>query len=124
MPPTTGATLATAALLGREFDLARVLEVCDSREHVLEALEHAEHGRLIRPLPDASGAFAFAHALVRPALVEELAAAERLRLHERIASRLEKNRLVAAAELARHFCEAAPLGHDGEAAHWSLAAAD
>ena len=121
--PTTR-LLATAALLGREFRVDALLAICIDRAGVLDALEDGEQAHFVRSLPGASGAFAFAHALVMRTLADDLPATLRMRIHERIALTLADDARTAAAEVAYHFREAAPLGHDDQALRWTRAAGD
>src|SRR4051794_2137945 len=75
----------------------------------------------------ALGRFSFSHAIVVGALVDDLPAARRLRLHERIALALEARQAahpVHAAELALHFVHAAALGHGPQALRWARSAGD
>ena len=119
LPAGTTRVLASAALLGREFRTDALLAAHPDRGEVLDALERAEAAQFVRPL--GGGAFAFAHALVMRAVRDELPAMARMRAHERIALALVE---APAAERARHFREAAPLGHEREALRWSRAAGD
>ncbi len=112
LPEGTTDVLATAAVAGVEFDadvLAGAIDV--ELERALDALEAAERARLVRPA-GILDRFMFAHALVREAIVDELPAGRRVRLHARIAHALERvaaTRAVAASDLAAHFDAAGTL---------------
>ena len=112
LPDGTGDVLDAAAVAGAEFDadvLADVVEV--DLEAVLDALEAAERARLVRSA-GILDRFAFAHAVVRQTIVDELPAGRRVRLHARIAQALERaaaTRAVAVGDLATHFTAAGTL---------------
>ena len=119
--------LAAASVIGREFQVdllgrtvheevtSEMPEHADelSRRKLLELIDEAAAARLIVEVPQAVGRYAFAHALVREALYEELGVTKRTRLHGRVASAIEElNRgdLEAHLEqLAHHFLEAQEL---------------
>jgi class 3 adenylate cyclase/DNA-binding CsgD family transcriptional regulator len=127
LPQVAADVLGVAAVIGREFDLALLVEASAVAEDaVLDVLERAEEARLIAALPGRLDRFTFSHALVRSTLYEDLATARRLRLHRRVGVALEAapdaaNRVV---ELARHFGEAAALGEAGRAAAYARKAGD
>jgi class 3 adenylate cyclase/tetratricopeptide (TPR) repeat protein len=107
--------LRSAAAIGQTFDLAflgRVSAIAD--DALIDALGEAERARLVAEVPDMVDQFAFAHALVRETLYEELPTSRRVRLHRRIGEVLEELRGEdpdpPLAELAFHFGEAAVLG--------------
>ncbi|MGH9187469.1 MAG: ATP-binding protein, partial [Acidimicrobiales bacterium] len=108
---TTGDVLRAAAVVGREFAVDVLAAVTDrSEDAVLDSLEEAAAARLAHEVPSAVDRFAFAHALVRDALGEELSASRRGRLHRRIGEAIESLRAAdlgpSLADLARHFCAA------------------
>ena len=102
--------LVVAAVIGREFDLARLAQVCATRgDRPPEAIDEAREARIVS---QTAGRFAFAHDLFREALYDDLAGEERRSLHAAIGAALEQ--LYAGdielhlAELAHHFLHAAP----------------
>ena len=127
LPDGTGEVLAAAAVAGAEFDadvLADVVEV--DLESALDALEAAERARLVRSAR-VLDRFSFAHALVREAIVDELPAGRRVRLHARIAQALERaaaTRAVAVGDLAAHFMAAGTLVDPTRAVRYARAAGD
>jgi hypothetical protein len=120
--------LASAMPAGFSWDVIRA--VSDAEEAaLLDALDEALSGRLIRERKDASGVvYEFHHALIRQTLYEELSAPRRVLLHRRIGERLES--LYAGkpgphlAELAHHFFEAAPGGDVAKAADYAVRAGE
>src|SRR5206468_2136798 len=103
--------VATAAVIGRDFELRTLQAVSGQDEEPLAtALEEAVH---IGVLEDLSRPgllrYRFAHAFFRQTLYEELFSARRLRLHQQVARALEQqyaNRPAEhAAELAEHFAQ-------------------
>ena len=84
LAPSTREVLAIAGVVGRPFTIAGVARVGGlPRETVAEALEPALAGRLVEARPDSPGRFGFAHAIVRDAVYDELAPAQRARAARR-----------------------------------------
>jgi DNA-binding CsgD family transcriptional regulator len=106
--------LATASVIGRQFDVGSVGTVaeCPTFE-VLGAVDEATRAHLLVPT-DLPGTFCFGHALVQEGLYQEMPAAERARLHLKVAETLEaktSDREPPWEELAHHYYQAMPLGH-------------
>ena len=100
-------------MIGRAFD-ARLLDEVSDRgiDEVLDAVEAAVTARLVIEEPDRPGAFAFAHALVRQVLLEELSLMKRARVHERVGDALAAGAAqdpVRLRSAALHLLEAAPF---------------
>ena len=121
--------LTVAAVIGRDFSLASLARTSGlSAQALLETLEEAEAGRVIAPLPRALGRYSFSHALIRETLYEELPAARRAKLHDRVGQALEA--LSAhdpephLADLAHHFLQGAPAGDPARAVHYARRAGE
>jgi hypothetical protein len=125
----TNQLLASAAVIGRDFDLAVLREVAGIDEEQIEASieeairvgvleERAEPGRV---------RYRFTHAFFRQTLYEEIIAPRRLRQHQQVAraleahysSRLEEH----AAELAEHFAQSTDQADLAKAIHYHRLAA-
>lgn len=123
--------LGAAALLGRAFDVGLVATVVGRRPAAVRAqLTPALALDVVRALPDRPGRLRFAHALVREALVAELAAPRRAVLHRLCAEALEQHAdedgEVQPSEIAHHY-HAAAAGDDVAAARaldWAERAGD
>lgn len=119
--------LATAAVIGREFDLRVLGHVLDGgTEAALDAVGEAETAGLVEAVAGRPGTYRFAHALVRSTLYEELPTTRRLRLHRAVGLALEvgggiESRLT---ELAWHFTESAALGDVDRAITYGRRAGD
>ncbi len=88
--PDAHRLLATAALIGRDFELdllASALEVPE--EQLLDAVESAMAASLLTETGARSGSFRFIHGLIAQALTDELSSARRAHLHRRIALSIE-----------------------------------
>jgi DNA-binding CsgD family transcriptional regulator len=119
------AALDLAAVIGAEFDLALLSAAAGApRLAVAQVLERAEQAGLIVAVSGRPGRFAFAHALIRSARYDALPAAGRLRLHGAVADALERQPDADVAELARHWCAAAPLGQPERAIRYARLAAE
>ena len=117
--------LTTAAVIGREFELGLLADATDGgTDAALDAVEQAEAAHLVVARPGRPGLYAFAHALVRSTLYEELPTAARLRQHRRIGLALEGRVGAALVDLAHHFLEAAPLGEVVRAVDYARQAGD
>ncbi|OLF15421.1 ATP-binding protein [Actinophytocola xanthii] len=105
LAPAVSALLASAAVLGREFD-RRVLAavVAAPVPQVARLLDEAVAARLVLPVGD--GRFAFAHDLVRETLYESLDVARARSGHAAVVRALESSSALAErvfpADLARH----------------------
>jgi len=111
--------LMIAAVVGRDFTLDAIKSLLDdtSEGQLLDVLDEALDARIIEELSDAVGHYQFTHALMQETLTGELSITRRVRLHARVAEKLEQlygDRVEEhAAELAFHFGEAeAVLGTD------------
>jgi eukaryotic-like serine/threonine-protein kinase len=125
----TKAVLATASLIGREFDLELVGEVSElATGQLIEALEPALANALIAEVTSAFGRYRFVHEVIREVLRVEVPASERARLHQRIGSGLEKlysdHLEPYLAQLAHHYMEAVPLGTASKAVEYACRGAE
>jgi tetratricopeptide (TPR) repeat protein len=109
--------IAAAAILGLEHDARALQATAGLQTHAAEtALDEILRARLLRPtaIPQR---FAFAHALVREAVLDECNVLRRTRLHRRAADALaaigEEHHL---EEIAIHLFEAASTADAGHAA--------
>jgi tetratricopeptide (TPR) repeat protein len=121
--------LAAATVIGRDFDPAPLLEVCQMpRERLHALLSEAHAAELVVPTSGAPGRFSFSHDLVRETLYDDLAYDERLEHHRLIADTLERLHAgdldAHAAEVAWHLFEAIPLGTADRAVEFSTRAGD
>jgi predicted ATPase len=112
--------LSTAAVLGREFDLALVGPACGLPvERVLGALSEAVAMGVVAEEQGTVSCYRFSHSLVREVLYERLPIPVRLQLHRRAGETMERvygaGSEVHVAELARHFAEAAAAGEGAKA---------
>jgi DNA-binding SARP family transcriptional activator len=112
--------LLTAAVVGRDFDLATVAAASEDHEDdLLDAFDVAIAAGLVRE--DGVGRFRFAHALVRDTVYAGTSRTRRARWHARVAEALAGS-TDRAGEVARHWHAAGP-GHAGEAWRADRAAA-
>jgi DNA-binding SARP family transcriptional activator len=120
-------TLATASVIGREFDLTLLERAGDaSGDELLGDIEDAIASRVVELA--AGGSFRFSHELVRQTLYSGLAAADRRRMHESVAQALEQLHASrpdpVLADLAHHFTHALPGGDAAKAIDYLMRAAD
>ena len=126
---TANKALATAAVVGRDFDLPLVEAASDvTTDELLDAFDEACERNVVRQSSDRVGRYSFGHVLVRQTLYDELSTARRVRLHRRIGEAIE------AAHpddiephlptLAHHFGEAAAAGNIDKAVDYARRAAD
>jgi class 3 adenylate cyclase/DNA polymerase III delta prime subunit len=114
---TCEAVLATAAVLGREFDLDLLEAPCGlGTNAVLDAIGQAVAARLVAPVPEAVGRYRFLHALIREALYDEVGSVNRARLHAELGLALEERSADRGDEslpaLAHHFFQGMSAGAD------------
>jgi tetratricopeptide (TPR) repeat protein len=119
---STQAVLATAAIIGREFDVELVVGAgAGSDAAVKLALSEALTAGLLRPsLERREGSFAFAHEEITEVLIDPLPRDQFRQLHQRVAQSLAKRRPDRSGEIALHFDAA---GDAVEAYRWGQTAA-
>jgi DNA-binding SARP family transcriptional activator len=113
LPDGTTELLRTAAVVGRDVDLALLARTADADlDDVLDALDPAVAHRLLVEVPERPMELRFSHALVREVLLEDLTALRRARLHLRVADAIEAAGAGTddAEILAEHLWRAAPVG--------------
>ena len=121
--------LQNAAVIGREFSLDLLCRLLDdiAQEQCLSALDEARTASLIDESADGGG-YQFSHALVRDTLYDELPAARRARLHQRIAAALELQHegdlTPCLSALAHHWHAAGPAGDAAKAIEYATRAAE
>jgi predicted ATPase len=121
--------LRTAAVIGREFGAALLADVTGlGRDELLERLSEAFAAGVIVEDGEVPGRYAFAHALLRQTLYEEIPAPRRVQLDRRVGEALlEASRNLQRQpvnELAHHLYEALPAGTSEAAVRFSVAAAE
>ena len=119
--------LSTAAVIGRDFDLALLSRVVDKDEgELLDLLDGAVRAALLHE-GRSPGRFRFAHTLVNHTLYEVLGATRRARTHRRIAEALEElcgdDPGDRSAELALHWLRATAPQEPQKAARYCVARA-
>jgi DNA-binding SARP family transcriptional activator len=119
--------LATAAVIGREFDFDVLEEVGPLRgDALVAALEEAVDALVLREDAERVGRYAFGHALMRATLYDGLSALRRARLHSRAGEALIARRGAELdphlGQLAHHFALAAPVDRPERAVDFALAA--
>ena len=118
------ATLAAAAVLGREFrfETLRAMDVAEE-EALIAALEEAVEAQLVVEVEGAGATHGFTHALVREALYGDLSGPRRQRVHARAAAALEETAgEPPIAALALHYRLAGAAGDPEKAVSYSLRA--
>jgi len=113
LDPSTAELLVTAAVIGPSFELDVLDAATGADRDVLAALEDATAARLVDE--QGAGRFRFTHALVHEALLGEVLASRRARLHRQIAEAIERTPGEATptriGQLAHHWLAAG--GDDG-----------
>lgn len=120
--------LRTAAIIGKEFDLAILQSVVEvPRSIVLDLLRECVAERILNEL-DSPGRYAFSHVLITDVLSQEFRPGTRLRLHGEIGEALEAlagSRIGEyLAELAHHFSSTNKMEHLLKALDYSQRAGD
>lgn len=117
--------LATAAIIGIEFELTVLGAVRDQPTEILvDWLDAAVRARVLREV--GPGRYEFAHALVRQTLAGDVSATRRRELHRRIAGVLEASEDEAsrAGEIADHLLRADPASPNPRVLHYMQVAGD
>jgi hypothetical protein len=124
LPAAAPSVLATGAVAGLEFDprLVAAASTADTTEALAILEEALRIGLLVPAIKDARW-LAFRHGLVRGSLLQMLEPAERMRLHHRLGSVLERESSTdpaVPASLALHFGASASLGDWRRALDYSM----
>jgi DNA-binding SARP family transcriptional activator/class 3 adenylate cyclase len=130
LAPSTQLAMATAAVVGPEFEfgvLERLGGAAGDPDELLDALDEAISARIVTEVRDGVGHYTFTNSLIRHTLYEGLSSARRSRIHQRAGEALEalhsENIDGHLAALAHHFCEAATGGQPaGRAADYAVRA--
>ncbi len=120
--------LAAAAVFGSEVDFEVLAAVVHAEEEeVTDALDEAvAAGLLVESGRSWAGGYAFPHELTREAILRDLPGLKLRRLHlqaARALTSLPRLGSAGAAAVATHLREAGPAADPGEAAEWSMRAA-
>jgi tetratricopeptide (TPR) repeat protein len=118
-----------AAVLGATFEVSLLLRACEAQDLDAEKfLDEALGLGIVHPVEGASGAFRFAHDLLRDTALASATLAERAGFHRRAAEAIVAVRAPNLephfAELARHYLACATPDTASDAARFSLRAAD
>ena len=119
--------LTTAAVIGNEFDVTLLCAATEAtQEDVLAILDAARSAALVKERSE--GRFAFSHALVHHALLQEAGATRGTLLHRRVAVALERlvgpGAATRQAELAHHWSEASRTTDAARARDYAKGAAE
>jgi hypothetical protein len=122
------AALSIGAVIGPEFD-AGLVEALSGLppDDIVDALDEATRASIVREVAGVFGRYAFAHALVRSTLYEELSTNRRVRMHAKVAEAIEARHsgsLDAHLDaLAFHYSEGALAGDPAKAIEFGRRAA-
>jgi predicted ATPase/DNA-binding winged helix-turn-helix (wHTH) protein len=127
LPALTRELLASAAVIGRQFELPLVRALCALEEReLLERLQPALERKIIAPVAGSRGVFQFTHVLFRNVFYEGLDIGRRAELHGKVAALIERFVSDAAeppaAILAHHYLRATLAGSSREGAQYSIVA--
>jgi len=121
--------LSIGAVIGPEFDVA-IIEALSglSKDDVFDALDEAAGASIVREVTGRFGRYAFAHALVRSTLYEELSTNRRVRMHWQVGEAIEAAHALDLDDhldgLAHHLSEGALAGDPAKAIEFCRRAAD
>jgi class 3 adenylate cyclase/tetratricopeptide (TPR) repeat protein len=121
----TRETLSIASVIGQEFD-AEVLASARGGQavDVSSSLEESRRAGVLHDVGDVGRRYAFNHAIVRRALLDDLSGARKAGFHWRIGEALEQQQPpVSAGQLAHHFCAAVTPSRAEKAIEYARAAA-
>ena len=124
-----GRIFSLACVIGRDFDLdlLGLVSGCGEDE-LLDLMDAAATGALVREVDGVPGRYSFAHALVQHTLYQRQSAARRGRAHHQVATAIEdmygahsRSRV---SELAHHWCNAPQPANAAKAIEYSRQAGE
>lgn len=130
LSPNCHQILATASIIGREFDfnLLYALSAETTEDQLLQVIDEGLETHLIEDIPGIRDRYQFTHALIQETLAGELSTSRRIRMHARVGQTLEEvysaNLAVHAAELAHHFSQAEGVTGSQKMVHYCLMAGE
>jgi class 3 adenylate cyclase/tetratricopeptide (TPR) repeat protein len=124
-----GRILATAAVIGRDFDFDLLDAVTDlGTEEVLDVLDAATAAALVREVPDVPGRYTFSHALTQHTLYQGLPRVRRTRAHRQVAEAIEasvgQTPGARVGELAHHWLSASQPANAAKAIRYARQAGE
>ena len=130
LPQEVNDSLTFAAVIGHEFGLRELQAVVerDDPANLLDDMDHAVLNGMIEEVEGSPGRYRFIHLLTQQVLADQLTQTRRTLLHSEIGTALEElhgvNVVPHAAELARHFTEAAPIIGTQKQIHYCVLAGE
>ena len=122
----TREVLAAASVVGREFDINRLESISRfPRDGLIELLDTAVALELVIEVSGTPGRYSFRHDLIRETLYEALPTSQRRKLHSIVGDAIRNTYApeIHCAEIAYHYCKAAPMGDAALAVEYSRQAA-
>jgi tetratricopeptide (TPR) repeat protein len=130
LPQEVNDSLTFASVIGQEFGL-RELQVLIDRDdpgQLIDEMDQAVMTGMIEEVDGSPGRYRFVHLLTQQVLSDQLSQTRRTMLHSEIGAALEELYGVSvvphAAELARHFGEAAPIIGTQKQIHYTVLAGE
>lgn len=128
LPEDARRALQAASVIGVRFDIGTLSTLLEmSTAVLLAALDRAIAARQVIREPDGVGCYAFAHALIRDTIYEDLSTTARCELHLAAGRALEQQRSVrpaASVEIATHLHAALPQGDGARVFEYGVKAAE
>jgi tetratricopeptide (TPR) repeat protein len=104
LSPDTRRILATAAVIGRVFDIDLACAAgAGSEDELLDAIDEATAHAVLEPVGTGGSAYSFTHSLLVNAVAASVNARRLSRIHERVAQALEEHAPSRLAEIAVHY---------------------
>jgi predicted ATPase/DNA-binding winged helix-turn-helix (wHTH) protein len=128
LPEPAQRALRAASVIGVRFEMTTLAAMLDlETPTLLAALDRAISARQITRESDGVGCYAFAHALIRDTIYDDLPTTSRCELHLQVGAALEQQRSVrpaATSEVAFHLHAALPQGDGNRVFEYGVKAAE
>ena len=107
LSPDTRRLLATAAVIGRVFDIDLARSAgAGSEDELLDAVDEGVEHAVLEPVGSGDSTYSFTHSLLVNAVTESINARRLARIHERVAVALETHAPTRLADIAVHYDKA------------------